>query len=112
MTDVAPAHGEDRVTPGVPAKMIASVMGLGAFTLAIISGLAVDNPADRILSRALICMFVCNILGMVLGLLAERTVADAIHHYTSTRPVNEHSPDTPAHPAPTAQGDVRRAAAA
>jgi hypothetical protein len=80
-------------------------MGLGAFAVAIVAGLAVDNPADRILSRALISMFVCNTIGLVIGLLAERTVVDSIDSYIQSRPVQEHlaqaqPPGAPAAPAP------------
>jgi hypothetical protein len=86
-------------------------MGLGAFATAIIAGLAVDNPADRILSRALISMFVCNAIGMALGLLAERTVVESVETYTAGRPVHEHTPDAPAFPAQAAHPEPRRAAA-
>lgn len=79
------------MTPGVPAKVIASTMGLGAFGVAIIAGLAVDNPADRILSRAIISMFTCNLVGLVIGLVAERAVAQCIEAYVSSRPVHEHA---------------------
>jgi hypothetical protein len=66
-------------------------MGLGAFGVAIIAGLAVDNPADRILSRAIISMFTCNVVGLVIGLVAERAVTHCIEAYVASRPVHEHS---------------------
>lgn len=69
-------------------------MGLGAFGVAIIAGLAVDNPADRILSRAIVSMFTCNLVGLVIGLVAERAVAQCIETYVASRPVHEHSAST------------------
>lgn len=86
-------------------------MGLGAFTIAVIAGLAVDNPADRILSRALISMFLCNAVGLALGLIAEKAVIDAIATYIRAHPVHEHfadGSDQSAQPAPT---ESRRIAA-
>ena len=91
--------------------MIASVMGLGAFGIAIIAGLAVDNPADHILSRALISMFVCNIVGLAVGILAERTVTDSIGTYIKARPVHEHLADDSIPVAQIAPTEQRRAAA-
>jgi tetrahydromethanopterin S-methyltransferase subunit C len=95
----------------MPAKVIASTMGLGAFAVAIIAGLAVDNPADHILSRAIVSMFLCNIVGLVVGTLAERAVVDSIDAYIRARPVREQltdASDLSAHAAPSEQ---RRAAA-
>jgi hypothetical protein len=99
------------VTPGVPAKVVASTTGLAAFTVAIVAGLAVDNPADQILSRALICMFVCNVVGLAIGLLAERTVVDAVNSYIQSRPVHEYASDVPLAGAQTAAPEPRRLAA-
>lgn len=87
------------MTHGVPAKVIASIMGLGAFTVAIIAGLAVDNPADQILTRALLSMLACHVVGFVVGLLAERTVADSISVYVKAHPGDEQLPDAGARPA-------------
>ncbi len=86
-------------------------MGLGAFGIAIIAGLAVDNPADHILSRALISMFVCNIIGLAIGALAERTVNDSIGAYVGSRPVHEQLADAPEPVAHIAPAEQRRAAA-
>jgi tetrahydromethanopterin S-methyltransferase subunit C len=68
-------------------------MGLGAFGVAIIAGLAVDNPADNILSRALISMFVCNVVGFMVGILAERTLSEAIGAYAKAQSLHEQPAD-------------------
>lgn len=98
------------MTSGVPAKVIASVMGLGAFTVAIVSGLAVDNPAAEILSRALIAMVVCHLLGFAVGLLAERTVVDSVAQYIQSNPARD-SFGLAAHPSESSQTTDQRAAA-
>ncbi|MBC7772985.1 MAG: hypothetical protein H7210_10855 [Pyrinomonadaceae bacterium] len=77
------------MTPGIPTKVIASSMGLAAFVIATIAGLAVDNPADSILVRSIVCMFGCHLLGMIVGTLAERAIADAITRYVATHPVSD-----------------------
>lgn len=77
------------MTQGIPTKVIASVMGLSAFVIATIAGLAVDNPAVSILTRSILSMFVCHTLGLIVGMLAERAVTDAISAYTADRPVAE-----------------------
>ncbi len=86
-------------------------MGLGAFGIAIIAGLAVDNPADHILTRALISMIVGNLVGLAIGFLAERTVNDSIGSYVKSRPVHEHQADDDVPVAKIAPAEQRRAAA-
>ena len=86
------------MSPGVPTKLIAACSGLGAFAIAIVSGLSIGNPADTVLIRALVCMFVCQALGWVIGMICERTVENALDHYRSINPVpmtstNAHSPN-------------------
>lgn len=84
-------------------------MGLGAFGIAIIAGLAVDNPVDNILSRALVSMLACNFVGLLIGTLAERAVVTSIESYAEARPVHEHLADVD--DSSGAPVDARRAAA-
>jgi len=77
------------LTPGIPTKVIASTMGLSAFVIATVAGLAVDNPADSILTRAILSMFLCHALGLVVGMLAERAVADAIACHVKQHPISD-----------------------
>ncbi len=53
-------------------------MGLAAFFIAVLCGLAVDNPADVILSRAILAMGASCILGSILGAVAERAVNEQL----------------------------------
>jgi hypothetical protein len=64
-----------------PAKVIASALGLTAFAIATIAGMAVGNPTDTILWHAIIAMIVCQMVGLVLGSIGERVVTDAIADY-------------------------------
>jgi tetrahydromethanopterin S-methyltransferase subunit C len=76
------------LTPGVATKVVSASCGLSAFSIAIIAGLAVDNPFEDIVSRALVGLLVGHIVGFVVGSICERTIADAISQYKSARPVN------------------------
>ena len=75
------------MAPGVPTKMIAAICGLSGF--ALIAGLAVDNPAEVVLSRAILCMVVLHILGWILGSIGERTVVESLNQYKKANPIPE-----------------------
>jgi CDP-diglyceride synthetase len=61
-------------TRASPTKTIAGCLGLAAFAVSIIAGLAVDNPASDTLLRAVVAMVLVQPLGLVLGLVAEGAV--------------------------------------
>jgi putative Mn2+ efflux pump MntP len=82
------------------SRLIAASFGLCAFVVAIISGLAVENPAGQTLTTALVVMIVCNLVGLGIGVVAERVVSD--HVSALTTPV---SSATSTSPAPGGQGD-------
>jgi len=73
------------LSPGIPTKLISATMALAAFTIAVVAGLAVDNPAESILAKALISMLLCHFVGFALGALAERTVTEGIESYIASR---------------------------
>ena len=77
------------MTPGVPTRVIAASCGLTAFAVALVSGLAVDNPMERVLARALGCMVVCQLVGWVVGRLGEKAIADAIEKFNASKPTPE-----------------------
>jgi len=72
------------VTSGGPTKVIAASLGLSAFAVAVIAGLAADNPAGTILARALVCMAVCHALGWGIGAAAERAAQEAVRAYEAS----------------------------
>lgn len=70
----------------IPARLISGVLGLMAFVLACGVGLIAGNPGFVILSRALVAMFVCAIIGRVLGMVGEVCVREYVTRYKSDRP--------------------------
>ncbi len=66
---------------GSTTKLIAACFGMAAFSVAIISGLAVGNPANRILISAILSMFVCQFVGMLVGSVAEWLARDFVATY-------------------------------
>lgn len=77
------------MNPGTPTRVIASCMGLSAFAVATIAGLAADNPADSILVRAVVSMFVCHGVGLVIGVIGERSVSEGVTKYRAANIVSE-----------------------
>jgi len=63
---------------GTPTRIFGACMGLAAFFIAVLAGLAVDNPADVILARAILAMGASCIIGSILGAVAERAVNDQL----------------------------------
>lgn len=57
-------------------KLFAGCSGLAAFAIAIIVGLAADNPTDTILLRAVVSMTACFFLGSLLGVAAEAALRE------------------------------------
>jgi putative Mn2+ efflux pump MntP len=79
------------VSPGIPTKVIGACAGLTAFAIALVAGLAADNPAEDVLFRALIALVACQLIGGLVGMVGERTVREAIREYQSSHPVNSSS---------------------
>lgn len=83
-----PQFGFVHVSPGVPTKVIGACAGLTAFAIALIAGLAAENPATDVLIRALMAMFIVQMVGWLAGAIGERVVRDAIVGYREANPVN------------------------
>lgn len=62
----------------VPTKAIAACFGLAGFVVAIISGMVVGNPVDDTLSRAIAAMFICVVVGYVIGVFTTRAISSNI----------------------------------
>jgi len=65
----------------LPAKLIAACAGLTGFTVAILAGLAANNTADVILGRSVLAMFVCYVVGGVIGGVMDKAVSEGIADY-------------------------------
>lgn len=62
-------------------------MGCTAFAIACVSGLAVHNPSNVVLTRALWALFVCYIAGLILGSIGELIIAQHLAIYAKKNPV-------------------------
>jgi hypothetical protein len=69
------------------SRIVAVTFALSGFAVAIIAGLAAGNPASRVLGTAIIAMLVCNLVGIAIGAVAQRIVADHIAAYHGHRPL-------------------------
>jgi len=58
-------------------KSVSGACGLTGFAVAVLAGLAADNDTSVILTRALVAMMACYIVGVFLGSVAARAVNDA-----------------------------------
>lgn len=70
----------------IPARLISGVLGLMAFVVACITGLMAGNPGYVILTRAMLAMLVCTIIGRVLGIVGEICICEYVARYKSARP--------------------------
>jgi len=66
-------------------KVIAGTVGLAAFSVAVIAGLAAGNAATDVLLRAVVAMAVCHAIGLMLGAMGERTVDEYVKSYYASR---------------------------
>lgn len=78
------AHGD--VKPDVPARVISSVIGLMGFFTALVTGLIAGNPGMVILTRAMLALIICAVIGRILGTVGEMCVRDFLKKYKAERP--------------------------
>lgn len=70
-----------------PVKTIAACAALAGFAIAVLAGLAVNNPADVILTRGVTALFVCYAVGGVIGLAMEFAVSEGMRDYKESKPL-------------------------
>jgi hypothetical protein len=58
------------------ARYAGAGLGLLAFTVTVVAGLAVHNPVTVTLSRSILALFVFCLIGLVLGTAAQMVVAE------------------------------------
>jgi hypothetical protein len=68
-------------------KSIAAAFSLAGFTVAAVSGLAVDNPVTRTLECALVSMVLCYFGGLVIAAVALRVAAEHVNAYKAEHPI-------------------------
>lgn len=99
--------------------MIAAACGFCAFALAIGTGIAAQNDASTILWRAIVALFVAQLVGIIIGRAVEVAVNEHTRAYAVTNPIESESqsgsadgpaqPEQPEHPGIV--GEEQRAAA-
>jgi len=72
---------------GMPTRLIGACMGLGGFALAIVAGLAADNPTNQILLRAILSMLGCQVVGLAIGAVAEMAIDERSAAHRAAHPM-------------------------
>lgn len=80
------------MTSGTLTKVVSACCGLAAFSIAVIAGLAAENPGDVILFRALLSMVACQAVGMAVGMIIERVVVESVESYKQSKPAGTSAP--------------------
>jgi hypothetical protein len=73
-------------------KSIAAAFSLAGFTVAVVSGLAVDNPVTRTLQCALVSMVLCYFGGLVIAAVALRVASEHVNAYKAAHPITGAKP--------------------
>ncbi len=74
----------------VPIKSIAGIFGIAGFSIALIAGLAVGNDAKQVLITAIICLIVCNVVGVLAGAVLDRVVREHLVASSAKSSTNPH----------------------
>jgi len=69
------------------SRLIAAVMGLSSFALAVLAGMVAGNPGVVTLLRALVCMAAGFAVGHVLGWAAAVAASEYLKSYREARPI-------------------------
>lgn len=74
---------------GVISGYAATIMALGAFAVASVSGLLAGHPAQSVLSSSIVSMIICFFLGAVIGAAFETIANERTEQYVRDHPVPE-----------------------
>lgn len=85
-----------------PRRIIAGCFALCAFALALLSGLSAEAPIVVILTRGLVSLVGCYIVGLLIGIVGERCIAE---HFDSLKHPHGATP-AGASVAPSADGEA------
>lgn len=97
-----PLSPKDLPPPNLTA-IVGGVVGLGAFTVSTIAGMASGAPAAGVIWRAVVAMTVGYGVGMLIGAAGAATVRDHIKRFKQERPIP--APQAEEHGANTAAED-------
>lgn len=85
----------------LPVRVIGGCLGLAAFAIAIVSGLASNAEASDILVRALISLFACHFVGTLIAMAMNVAVSENVTQYERANPLKPGPPASSAAPAPS-----------
>lgn len=88
----------------VSSKVIASCLAFAAFAVAIVSGLASDVSTAQVLLRAVVAMFVCYPVGIVIGAACAHAIST---HVLAHQKEEQHKATPDTHESPQRQSDER-----
>ena len=72
---------------GITTKLIATAFALCGFAVAVVAGLAAGNSAQRVLTTALVSMILCQLMGLLVGIVGERTAIEYVQAYKREHPL-------------------------
>ncbi|RMH29052.1 MAG: hypothetical protein D6693_02635 [Planctomycetota bacterium] len=90
-----------------PGRVVAASLGLSAFAVAIVAGLAAGASTQDILLRAVVSLFVCVLIGRAIAHVGVRAMDEAAHAYRESNPIDALAPtsdDEATEPARAAPG--------
>jgi hypothetical protein len=71
----------------ITPRVIASCFALIAFAGSLIAGIAAGNPLLTILVRATLIALGCYVVGVIIGLIANRSIEREVEKYQADRPL-------------------------
>ena len=86
-------------------RVIAGLFALAAFGVAMISGLASDNPASSVLARALWTMFISYPVGWIVGMICQHVIGDHLKIHKEANPALDSMVEFPAKQRPAKKDD-------
>ncbi len=86
-------------------RVIAGLFALSAFGVAMISGLASDNPASSVLARAIMAMFLSYPVGWIVGMICQYVIDDHLKIHKEANPALDSMVEFPVTQRVTKQDD-------
>ncbi len=74
---------------GTISQVVAGCSGMAAFAISILAGLNASNGAVTILSRAILAMAICYIVGLVVGLVIQHVIKLHLQEYEAENPAED-----------------------
>jgi hypothetical protein len=69
------------------ARVVSAAFALSGFTVALISGLSAGNTSSQVLFRALVALFACQFVGMIIGSMLDRVIEEHEASYRKAHPI-------------------------